>query len=337
VAEIPTPRRLAAMLVVAIAALVHLGTPPAVDAHALAPALFEMVVDTPGQFEVLWRRPYVGVPGVTLEPVVPAHCRPIDTPREEPGDVTMDTRWRVDCGQAGLVGKEIDVAGIEETETDALIRVSLADGTTAIGIVRAGTPPLTVPARPSGWKVLRDYGSLGVEHILLGFDHLLLVLCLLWLVPGLRMLLAVLTAFTVGHTATLFLAMFSVLPVSQAVVDVTIAASVLALAVEAASDRPSRWVGRQPWAVAGAFGLLHGLGFAGALREIGLPAAQVPLALVSFNVGIEAGQILFVAAAGSVLAAARRASLPLWVENAPVFVTGCLAAMWTIERAVALW
>ncbi len=328
-------RALAAAVVMMLAIV---GQPSSAPAHALAPALLELVeTGTQGTVEVLWRRSYQGTPGVVMTPALPGHCRPLGTPVDKRGNVTMDSRWRIDCGTRGLRGSWIGVAGIEETKTDALLRVAYRDGSSTLAVLRAEAPRLQLPEKTGSARVAADYIKLGVDHILHGFDHLLLLLCLLWLIPNLRMLLAVLSSFTAGHTVTLALAMVAVQPLPQAPIEAAIAASVLLLAVEAAGENRSRWIGSRPWIAAGVFGLLHGLGFAGALRDIGLPSAQIPVALLSFNVGIELGQILFVAGAGVCLALARRLLLPLWVQATPVYVAGSLAAMWTIERTVSLW
>ena len=142
--------------------------------------------------------------------------------------------------------------------------------------------------------MVRTYFKLGVEHILLGFDHLLFVLALLFLVEGWRRLLGTITAFTVAHSLTLAAATFGWVQVPQAPVEAVIALSIMFVAVEILHRQRGRTgiATRKPWVVAFVFGLLHGLGFAGALREIGLPDDAIPLALAFFNVGVEAGQLL---------------------------------------------
>jgi hydrogenase/urease accessory protein HupE len=181
--------------------------------------------------------------------------------------------------------------------------------------------------------------ALGVAHILSGPDHLLFVFGLLLLVPSLRLLAETITAFTIGHSLTLSAAVLHVASVPSRPIEVLIALSVLVLAVELASpgDR-STWLRRRPWLMAGAFGLLHGFGFAGALTEAGLPAADVPLALASFNVGIECGQLMFVA-----VVVAARVIVTRWAPGVAaramrpaVYAMGITAAFWSFER-LAVW
>jgi hydrogenase/urease accessory protein HupE len=193
-----------------------------------------------------------------------------------------------------------------------------------------------VPAGESKLGVVRGYTRLGVEHILTGWDHLLFVLGLVLLVGRGRTLLWTITAFTVGHSITLSLAVLGFARIPPAPVEVLIACSIFIVGVELTREMSGRatWTHRLPWAMALAFGLLHGLGFAGALAQVGLPADEIPLALFSFNVGIEVGQLLFV---GLVLAArvALRMLPVRWPQASaliPAYAIGSLAAYWVFER-----
>jgi len=198
---------------------------------------------------------------------------------------------------------------------------------------------ITVPARPSRLAVLRDYVRLGVEHILTGPDHLLFVFGLLLLVGTPRLLIATATAFTLGHSLTLTAAVLDIVRVPSGPAELMIALTVFVLACELARDAVRPTLMRQfPWAMAGVFGLLHGLGFAGALREVGLPDGDIPLALFSFNVGVEVGQIAFIVVVLALRAGLRRlpARWPRWAEWVPVYGMGTLAAFWCFQRAAAL-
>jgi len=211
-------------------------------------------------------------------------------------------------------------------------------------------PTIVVAGEPSRLDVLRDYARLGIEHIATGIDHLLFVFGLLLLTGGTRQLLATITAFTLGHSVTLALAALQIVTVPQAPVEVVIAVTIYILAVELARDVGPKdtMLRRRPWAMAFSFGLLHGLGFAGALREAGLPANDVPLALLSFNVGIEIGQLAFVATvltlfalAGSFVrrlpAGAGASEQPTWLRRVPVYVMGTASAYWIFARAAVLF
>ena len=235
--------------------------------------------------------------------------------------------------------RRIGVSGPGGVALGAIVRVTLADGRLVQGVASPGKLLLTVPPRPRALDVMRDYARLGVAHILTGPDHLLFVFGLVLLAGTARRLLATVSAFTLGHSITLSLAALGLVDVPSGAIEVAIAASVLALAVELARPRAAvTLIRRRPWLMAAAFGLLHGLGFAAALRKAGLPAGEIPLALLSFNVGIEAGQVGFVL---GVLTLRRSVgtlveTLPGWLERVPVYAMGSLAGYWWLDRLIAL-
>ena len=316
-----------------------LAIPAAGYAHPLAPAVLEIREAAGGRVEVGWKTPLIRPRGADLEPVLPARCRSTDprTVSEAGGGVW--TRWTVECGPGGLVGERVGVAGPGSLALRALVRVTLADGRLVQGVLSPARPFLTVPPRPRALDVARDYARLGVAHILSGPDHLLFVFGLILLAGTTRRLLGTVSAFTVGHSITLSLAALGLVDVPARLIEVAIASSVLALAVELARDPAApTLLRRHPWAMAVAFGLLHGLGFAAALRDAGLPAGEIPLALLSFNVGIEVGQLLFVLAVLGLGRAAGRlpARTPAWAGRASVYGMGSLAGYWWLERALAL-
>jgi len=341
--------RLAAVASGAIAAACVLG--PVVRqaaAHSFAPALLEVRERPDGSALVVWKTSPLRPSGTSLDPILPERCAPA-SPRslDQSGEGVVET-WVVDCGRGGLVGETISVRDLAASRSDALVRIALADGRVVQAVLRPDEPELVVPARPSRLDVFRSYAGLGVEHIATGPDHLLFVLGLLLIVRGRRSLLQTITAFTIGHSLTLTLAVLGIANVSSAATELLIALSVLALAVEIARgpSEPKTLVRTRPWLVAFAFGLLHGLGFAGALREIGLPEGEIPIALFSFNVGIEVGQIAFVAVVEVAWLVLRRlaerasrrsrASALARLQWVPSYAMGTLAAYWCWERAGAL-
>jgi hydrogenase/urease accessory protein HupE len=280
------------------------------------------------------------LPGTDLRPELPAHCRSVSEAAEEEAGDSITTEWTVDCRPRGVVGQRLGVEGLAAARTDALIRLALADGRVVQAVARASEPFVVIqaPARPA--TVVTGYLKLGFEHILSGPDHLLFVFGLLLLAGGLWRVLETITAFTIGHSITLTLAALGVSKVPSAPVEVAIAVTIYVLAVELARGpvRGPTLLGRFPWAMAFGFGLLHGFGFAGALREAGLPAGDVPRALFSFNVGIELGQLAFVLC---VLAATRTlrdvtGRLPVWAEKAPAYAIGSIAVLWCCQRAALL-
>jgi hydrogenase/urease accessory protein HupE len=220
-----------------------------------------------------------------------------------------------------------------------LIHVRLADGRSVRGLVNADQASFVVPERESALSVLRSYAGLGVEHLVTGLDHVLFVVGLVLLVSSWRSLVATITSFTVGHSVTLSLATLGLVQVPTLWFELAIAFSILVLGAELARrDARESWLRRRPWAMAFGFGLLHGLGFAGALSEIGLPPGDIPLALLSFNVGVEIGQLMVVAplVAAIAIGGERLAGIFRPLVRVPAYVIGSLAAFWCIERAVLM-
>jgi len=310
-------------------------------AHPLSPALLDLRESADGLVQVTWKMSALRLPGTELRPQLPAHCRAVSQGTANEAGDSITTEWTVDCRPQGLVGQRLGVTGLAAARTDALIRLALADGRVVQAVARASEPFVVVqaPARPA--TVVTGYVKLGFEHILSGPDHLLFVLGLLLLAGGVRRVLGTVTAFTLGHSITLTLAVLGVSKIPSAAVEVAIALTIYVLAVELARGpgRGPTLLGRFPWAMAFAFGLLHGFGFAGALREAGLPAGDVPRALLSFNVGIELGQLAFVLCMVTLARALRglRPYLPAWTMRVPAYAIGSVAVFWCCERAATFW
>lgn len=322
------------LLVILLAAL----TRPAA-AHQFAPALLELQETSSERAVVTWKQPILRVQGSRLRPVLPPECQGIGEPAVREEGTGLKAEWEIACPH-GLAGKEVGVEGIASSQADVLLRVTLRDGRQLRQILTADHPSFAIDADASRPGVFRDYARIGVEHILEGWDHLLFVLALVLLVGWGKNLLLTVTAFTAGHSVTLALASLGWVAVPQAPIEAAIALSIFFLALELMRARTGRKTLTQaaPWAVASGFGLLHGLGFAGALAEVGLPAAEIPLALFSFNVGIELGQLAFVAAV--LLVAALLARLPWtwprWSAALPAYAIGTMAAFWFVERTLPL-
>jgi len=309
---------------------------PAAFAHESRPAYLELTEQNPAVFEVLWRRPMRGERVLALQPVFPGQCASAGMKARYAQPDFLVERWIVDCRKGGLVGQPIGIEGLQATLTDVLVRVAFADGSTHTQVLRPNATTLTVKGSPSKWQVMGDYFRLGVEHILGGADHLLFVLALLILVEGTRQLIATVTAFTLAHSLTLTAATLGWVHVPQQPVEAVIALSIVFVAGEILHARQGRasLTRRLPWVVAFTFGLLHGFGFAGALAEIGLPQKEIPLALMTFNIGVEAGQILFIAVILGLLSLARLMikNNPRWAVPAAAYGIGGMAAFWLIVR-----
>ena len=330
------------MRFVGFAVLALVGFVASAEAHPLAPSLLEVRQGEGTTYEVSWTTPSVRVRGTDLLPLLPPHCRRSGEPATAIESDRVVQSWTIDCGEKGVVGAKIGVDGLATAYTDVLLRVELADGLSHRTVLRADEPYAEIPASQSRWKVASGYFRLGVEHILAGWDHLAFVFGLLLLVGGIRQLLETVTAFTVGHSITLSAAVLGYVAPSSSWIEFAIAFSIFVLACELSRDRnvgPSArhelsYMRRFPWLMAGLFGLLHGAGFAGALAEVGLPQNEIPLALFSFNVGIEAGQIIFILGVMVLWRLARPLLdvAPTWVRWVPLYALGCMSVFWCLER-----
>ncbi len=318
-------------------------------AHEVRPGYLEIREAASDSYDIVWKVPAKGEYRLGLYVRLPAACKGAPSSGNFVGSAFVE-RWRATCA-GGLVGQSIEIDGLMATRTDVLVRLQRLDGTAQTERLSPEHPSFTVLAVPSRLQVAETYFVLGVEHILSGVDHLLFVLILLFLVGNWRLLIATVTAFTVAHSITLAAATLGYLRVAQAPVEAAIALSVMFVAgevLQGARGRPGL-AARAPWFVAFVFGLLHGLGFAGALREIGLPDRDIPLALLFFNVGVEGGQLLFIAAVVIALSLASRllrkdgvAGRGPWHTEAMIrtpiaYVVGSVSAFWVVQRVAAFW
>ncbi len=303
------------------------------SAHEIRPAYLRIQQVDAESYDLLFRVPSRGTMRLAIYVQMPENCRTL-------GDVVtwqqsgmLVERWTSEC-TGGLTGGNITVAGLEATLTDVLFHYERLDGTTQIARLTSASTTITVSDSESWQEVISTYTALGIEHILLGIDHLLFVLALLIIVPNVRTLIFMITAFTVAHSLTLGAATLGFVNFPSAPVEAVIALSILFVAVEIVHWKQGREgiTRKQPWVVAFLFGLLHGFGFAGALAGIGLPEHAIPLALLFFNVGVEIGQLAFVAAVMLVWSLLKRLKLPEWAWRVPTYAIGSLAAFWTIDR-----
>ncbi|MCZ6815838.1 MAG: HupE/UreJ family protein [Planctomycetota bacterium] len=310
--------------------------------HALQPGYLELRLIDKDLYAVVWKIPATGAHPMAIAAQLPESCDPRTPGRPIWVGAAYGARWIASC-PGGLEGGVIRIAGLDRTSTDALVRFDFADGVNETRRLTPGDPSFTVPTQPSRLEVARAYFLLGVEHILLGIDHLLFVLALLLLVKGARRVIATVTAFTLAHSLTLAGATLGFVDMPGPPIEAVIALSIVFVASEIIHGRRGNpgLTEQYPWVVAFIFGLLHGFGFAGALTEIGLPRNSIPIALLFFNVGVEIGQLLFIAAAFAVNASARRitrridAPRPTWAWSVPPYAIGGLAAFWVIQRTAA--
>jgi len=302
-------------------------------AHELRPAYLGVTETGAGEYHVLWKTPRLGDLQLALEPDFGDDTTRSAVTRTTPPGASVE-EWTLHAPD--LAGRTVTIRGLEATMTDALVRIDRLDGSSCTLRLRPAEPSAVIPARPGRLGVAAAYGRLGVEHILTGFDHLLFVLALILIARGGWRVVRTATAFTVSHGLTLTAATLGYVHVPPAPVEATIALSIVFVARELyvqVQGRPSL-TARAPWLVALSFGLLHGLGFAGALSEAGLPASHVPLALLFFSVGVEVGHVLFIAAVLALLASGRRLRVapPRWARLAPACAIGAVASFWLFQR-----
>jgi hypothetical protein len=310
-------------------------------ADEFAPALLQISEHDGGWVDVTWKIPVRKNRGLGLTPVLPDFLEAVGpaTGKQFPGAWVEHSTYRT--GGRTLTGELLSIEGLGPIQTDVLIRISLQDGSQHSTILRAGNASYIIPERATRMEVAGSYWRMGTIHILEGADHLLFVLALLLIVSGLIPLLKAVTAFTVAHSITLVLATLDLIRMPSSPTEAIIALSIVFLAGEIIHKHQGK-IGiteNYPWLIAFLFGLFHGLGFAGALFEIGVPQYEVPLALFMFNVGVETGQLIFIAAVLSVMALFKRLplTLPQGSWRIMPYSIGSIAAFWTIERVASIF
>ena len=315
-------------------------------AHEVRPAYLELRQLDHNTYDVLWKVPGQGDMRLALYVNFPAGTTDVSEPRAAFINNSYTERWSIQRS-SGLTGGTITIEGLKALQTDVLVRIERLDDTTQIVRLAPDRPSFVVAAAPGAMEVIQTYLVLGVEHILLGIDHLLFVLALLILVKGWRRLVATISAFTVAHSITLAAATLGFIKVPIAPVEAVIALSIAFVACEIIHRRQGRsgLTERWPWMVSFTFGLLHGFGFASALQQVGLPQNAIPMALLFFNVGVEIGQLLFIASVMSLLLGIAIAAKKLGVASKPSFANaveftaayaiGSVAIFWVIERTLA--
>lgn len=293
-------------------------------------------------YDVLWKLPAIDESTtLKVKPRFPDGTVALTPVRSTYAAGLVVQRWRIRVPE-GLDEKAILFSKLSETRIDVLARLVRLDGSVQLERIIPVAPRFVARSSPGPLEVVRTYTVLGIEHILSGFDHLLFVLALVLLVQGTRRLLFTITAFTAAHSLTLAGATLGWVHVAGPPVEASVALSIAFVASEIVHTRQGRFsvTQRYPWVVAFTFGLLHGFGFAGALAQVGLPEASIPIALLFFNVGVEIGQVLFVGGVLALIAVGSRIArqLPLpqpgWLWRVPPYAIGSLASFWLLERVM---
>lgn len=307
-------------------------------AHEVRPA--RLVIDqvSDSTYHISWKLPAIKEGVLRLSPKLHVGHDVIhhDPPRDL-GDAYV-TGWTIQP-QDEIGGSEIEIQGLENTITDVFVSLQLLNGNESSFLVRPRNPRFTFMSNRTNWEVIKEYIILGVEHIWMGYDHLLFVLCLVWLITGFKKLIKTITAFTVAHSITLAASVLGLVTLPSAPVEAIIALSIVFLAVEIikhSKHKEEVFTSKYPWVVALVFGLLHGFGFAGALSDVGLPNNAIPISLLGFNLGVEIGQVLFIIVIIALIKLTNKLikDIPALIPQMAVYAIGGLASFWLIERVV---
>lgn len=308
-------------------------------AHELRPGYLDLRHVSDEGYALSWKKPIGGEIRFEIAPLVPEGCQLKGRTQQF---VTVDAavaRGTLACS-GGIAGKTLRIAGLETAATDVLVRIQHRDGRVENHLLKPSQPSITFGAQMTWWQRSGTYLQLGIEHILLGVDHLLFVLGLMLIVADRWMLVKTITSFTIAHSVTLAIATLGYAHAPLPPLNAAIALSILFLGPEIIRS----WRGetsltiRHPWLVAFIFGLLHGFGFASGLTAMELPPAEIPWALLLFNVGVEIGQLFFVGLFTLLLWAFRTLQIewPHVIRVLPGYAVGSLGAYWTLQRTVIL-
>ena len=320
------------------------------NSDELRPGYLEMRQTGPGAYNLLFKIPARGEDlRLAIYVKLPEGTQDITPPRASFSEGVYVERRSIRW-DGGLIGQPVTIEGLSATSTDVLVRIESLGGAIQTERLSPTKTSFIIQAVPGAGEVAATYLRLGVEHILFGFDHLLFVLALVILVRGWGRVAITVTAFTIAHSITLTAATLGFVNVPGPPLEAAIALSILLVAVEIVNARrgkPSP-TARLPWLVAFSFGLLHGFGFAGALAEVGLPQHAISVALLFFNVGVEIGQLIFVAAVLSLISLVHHVASKLLepariqqsldrLDMTVAYAIGVMAAYWLIERTTAFF
>ena len=309
------------------------------NADEVRPCYLEFIENTANNFSVVFKVPAKGDKKLSLQAVLSQSCA-ISTPvRTQFRKSVYTEKYNIKC-QKSLAESIITIEGLQNTRTDLLLRLEFLDKTSQSTLLTPSNNSYKVQKSASSLQVVETYTWLGITHILLGFDHLMFVFALLLIVDSMRKLLLTITAFTLAHSITLAGSSLGLLSLPQKPVEAMIALSILFLAVEIVNEGKGvkGITSKYPWIVAFIFGLLHGFGFAGALAEIGLPQNTITLALIFFNIGVELGQLVFVATVtlfSFIFARFMTNNILSLTRTVVVYLIGITSTLWLIERVIS--
>jgi hydrogenase/urease accessory protein HupE len=308
-------------------------------AHEIRPAYLQIIQTGETTYEVFWKVPSMGAAVPKIQPVFPPFftVEELKAPNQIPGSVIYSYKI---SSEETLQGKILTINGLNKTLIDALVTINYLNGEKVTMMLQPDKDSSIIPGETSTYDVTKTYTKLGVEHILLGIDHLLFILALIIITRGKWKIIKTITAFTIAHSITLSLAALGYVNFPTPPVEAVIALSIVFLAVEIVKNINGKQTltSQKPWLVAFTFGLLHGFGLAGALTAIGLPQHDIPWALAFFNVGVEIGQIVFVLVILVIIKLLSfKKNWSLSIKKIPAYAIGSMAAFWMIERVIRFW
>lgn len=320
--------------------LMYALVPLSASAHEVRPALLKVFEVSDQKFLVSWKVPAVGTRRLSIYPEFDSNFSSSQNRVSGFTSGASIQSWYI-TGR-DLADTDITFINLSSTMTDVLVQASFLDGRYQTGLVRPSAPAFHVSARDNQATIFRSYMELGVEHILLGWDHLLFVLGMILLITSNRRLLWAVTGFTFAHSITLALATLDIIRIPGPPIEAIIALSIIFLAVEIAKYRQTgveTIAVRSPWLISIAIGLIHGLGFAGALSEFGLPSHARFTSLVAFNLGVEFGQLMFIALLIAIGALAQRFTVPLRqsIRFSAAWFIGISGSFWLTERIFGIF
>ncbi len=300
--------------------------------HPLAPSFYKILEKDKGIFEVLWKGPEMRVRGERVMPLIPEGCQVIGKPNYSYENTGFIKSYKMFC-DGPLIGKKIEVKGLDKSKRNVLLHLTFKDKRLIQEVLNSKKSNIVIPRNFSSWDFFKKYLVLGFEHILSGADHLLFIFALIILMTHFKTIFVTITFFTIGHSITLSLAVLDLIYLSPRLSEFGIAFTLLILAAEIDQNKKSIMT-RYPWGMPLFFGLIHGLGFAGALKEVGLPQSEIPLTLFSFNLGIEIGQVFFIGVLCLSLFLLRKfkVTFPFWAQKIQTYAIGSVAAFWCFER-----
>jgi hydrogenase/urease accessory protein HupE len=299
------------------------------NAHEVRPAYLSIAEDSTAEFTVIWKQPILDGKRLRIEPMFPEICIK-SNPKRSIENSTVIEKFNLKCG---LIKGEIVISGLEQTMTDVIIKIDYLSGKRNTSLIKPNEPKFILGTKTS--IIDNNYLSIGIDHILRGWDHLLFIIGLVLLINR-RQILGVATAFTIAHSLTLGLAAFSIINLPSQPVEILIAMSIVLLGVEIMRKKSgvTSISSKHPYIIALMIGLIHGCGFAGALADIGLPKGMELFSLLLFNLGVELGQFAIIGLTILTLTILARVSNNLR-KNSEIILTygiSSIGMFWIIER-----